>query len=140
MKEIEWKKDYCTGYEIIDSVHENLFSIMRRILKICDDSNFKKNEFVCRESIKYLRNYAEKHFSEEEGIMRKIGYSKYEYHKELHDEFKNKTVDEFERKLINTDYSKEVTVEYIEFFYDWLTNHILVEDRQITSWINKKEL
>ena len=46
MKEIEWKKDYCTGYEIIDSAHENLFSIMRRILKICDDSNFKKNEFV----------------------------------------------------------------------------------------------
>ncbi len=99
MKEIEWKKDYCTGYEIIDSAHEKLFSIMRRILKICDDSNFKKNEFVCRESIKYLRSYAEKHFSEEEGIMRKIGYSKYEYHKELHDEFKNKTVDEFERKL-----------------------------------------
>ena len=51
-----------------------------------------------------------------------------------------KYLDEFERKLINTDYSKEVTLEYIEFFYDWLTNHILVEDRQITSWINKKEL
>ena len=59
--------------------------------------------------------------------MRKIGYSKYEYHKELHDEFKNKTVDEFERKLINTDYSKEVTLEYIEFFYDWMTNHIFLE-------------
>ena len=133
MKEIEWKKDYCTGFEIIDSAHEKLFSIMRRILKICYDSNFKKNEFVCKESIKYLRSYAEKHFSEEEGVMRKIGYPKYEHHKKLHDEFKNKTVDEFERKLINTDYSKEVTVEYIEFFYDWLMNHILVEDRQIKS-------
>lgn len=133
MKEIEWKKDYCTGFDTIDSAHEKLFAIMRRILKICDDYNFKKNEFVCKESIKYLKSYAEKHFSEEEGIMRKIGYPKYEYHKKLHDEFKNKTVAEFERKLIDSDYSKKMTLEYIDFFYDWLMNHILVEDRKITS-------
>lgn len=135
MEAAEWKKDYCIGNELIDDAHEKLFSILRRIIKICNDSNFKKNQYICTESLKYLKSYAQRHFSEEEELMRKIGYSKYDYHKGLHDRFKNDSLYKYEKKLEASDYSRDATLEYICFFADWLKNHIMVEDKKIASEI-----
>lgn len=135
-KEIEWKERFNIGVENIDKAHQNLFSIVRKLIYLNQEE--KKGQWACAEGIKYFKNYAVKHFAEEEAYMLSIHYPGYEIHKRLHDDLRYKTLPALERDLVMSEYSPESIRHFLGICLGWLSGHILVEDRAITGNISAK--
>ncbi len=130
-KEAEWNKHFNIGVDSIDNAHRKLFSIVRRLVHLSKDEN--NGQWACAEGIKYFKNYAIEHFTDEEAYMRSIGYNGYEMHKRLHDDMRYKTLPALEKELTESDYSQESIHHFLGICLGWLTAHILIEDRAITG-------
>ncbi|MGN1350792.1 MAG: bacteriohemerythrin [Anaerovoracaceae bacterium] len=133
VKPLEWNDKYNIGEKIVDDAHQKLFGILRRVSSLLEQNDYEKNIHACIESIKYLKDYTHRHFSEEEAFMQSIGYPGFEAHKRLHDNLKMNTIPALEQDLEENSYSQESIKRYIGIFSGWLTGHILVEDQAITG-------
>ncbi len=131
-----WHDRYNIGVDIIDREHKKLFSIMNKLLAYGE--NETKSEWVCREGIKYFKEHAMKHFSEEEVYMASIGYSGFEMHRRLHDSFRKKTLPEIEKELEQTGYSPDAVKHFLGVCAGWLMGHTMTEDRAITGKVISK--
>ena len=60
MKQIIWNDRYKMGVDHIDKDHKSLFSTMNKLLQISEEE--EKNEWVCREGVKFLKNHSLEHF------------------------------------------------------------------------------
>lgn len=136
MNEIIWNDDFNIGVEIIDSAHQRLFSIVRRIMKMIDEN--KNQQLACEEGVKFFKNYAAQHFAEEEEYMRSINYQGYAMHKKLHDNLRDKTLPRLQQDLKDTGYSSESVDRFLGICISWLTGHIMIEDKAITGKVFSK--
>ena len=98
-----WQERYNVGVDIIDKEHKKLFGIMNRLFSMNEKES--KSQWVCQEGIKYFKDHALKHFTEEEVYMASIHYEGFETHRKLHDKFRQKTLPALERELEQTGYS-----------------------------------
>lgn len=136
---IKWNDRFNVGVETIDSAHEKLFSIVGSLIALNEDEH--KQHHACRESVKYFKSYALKHFAEEEDYMQSINYAGYAMHKSLHDNLRDETLPALEAELEEHDYSKEAVRHFIGICVGWLNAHIMIEDYAITGksaskWMN----
>ena len=138
LDELSWKSEYDIGDELIDSSHRRLFAVLRRVLMILQDGDSARNRNICRDAVKFLEAYTVKHFAEEEGFQRKIGYGGYKMHKALHDNLREVTLPSLKIELENNDYSNESIEAFISIFIGWLTGHIMVEDKAITGKVSSR--
>lgn len=133
-KEAEWNKRFNIGVDSIDNAHRKLFSIVRKLIHL---SNYENNgQWACAEGIKYFKNYAIEHFTDEEAYMLSIGYKDYEIHKRLHDDMRYKTLPALEKDLVESNYSQESIQHFLGICLGWLTSHIMIVDRAITGKIS----
>lgn len=137
MNEVKWNDRFNIGVDDIDKAHQRLFSIVGKLLSFNNEDEAKQ-QHACREGIKYLKNYAVKHFSEEEAYMKSIGYSEYELHKRLHDNMRDKTIPALETELEEENYSVESVQHFLGICIGWLTGHIMIEDHAITGRTSNK--
>jgi hemerythrin len=72
------------------------------------------------------------HFSHEERLMLKHGYDAYEEHKADHQDLVD-GVRELQQKFLQT--GKLDEKEHLEFLERWLTEHILVADIRLGSFL-----
>ena len=135
-KTAEWNKQFNIGVASIDHAHQKLFSIVRKLIHLSEDED--NGQWACAEGIKYFRNYAMEHFSDEEAYMKSIGYGGYEIHKHLHDDMRYKTLPALEKDLLESNYSPESIHHFIGICLGWLTAHIMIEDRAITGKVSNK--
>lgn len=131
MHEVEWDERFNIGAAIVDKAHQRLFSIVRRLMNLSEDE--KRSQWACAEAIKYFKNYAVKHFAEEEEYMQSIHYSGYAMHKRLHDNMRDKVLLALEKELEDSGYSEESIQHFLGICLGWLTGHIMIEDRAITG-------
>ena len=61
MNEIKYNERLNLGVEMLDKAHEKLFSIIRKLVALNEESTNKK--YISNEGIKYLENYTEKHIT-----------------------------------------------------------------------------
>ncbi len=132
-KEAEWNKRINIGVDSIDKAHRKLFLIVRRLMQLSKDES--NGQWACAEGIKFFKNYAIEHFTDEEAYMKSIGYEGYEMHKRLHDDMRFKTLPALEKDLKESNYSQESIHHFLGICLGWLTAHILIEDRAITGKI-----
>ncbi|MDE6603649.1 MAG: hemerythrin family protein [Lachnospiraceae bacterium] len=135
-KEAEWDKRFNIGVASIDKAHQKLFSIVHRLITLSKDES--SGQWACAEGIKYFKNYAIKHFADEEAYMQSIGYKGYDIHKRLHDDLRFKTLPALEKDLTESNYSQESIQHFIGICVGWLTAHIIIEDRAIAGMISNK--
>lgn len=135
-KEAEWDDRFNIGVDSIDKAHRKLFSIVHKLIGLSKDKS--SGQWACAEGIKYFKNYAVKHFADEEAYMRSIGYEGYEIHKRLHDDMRHKTLPALEKDLRESGYSEESIQHFIGICVGWLTAHIIIEDRAIAGLISNK--
>lgn len=140
MAEIKWNDRFNLGVEEIDNAHQKLFTIVNKLISFTENPD--KQQHACREGIKYFKNYAVKHFAEEEAYMQSIAYAGLTMHKSLHDNLRDKTLPALEEELEAENYSVDSVEHFIGICVGWLTGHIMVEDRAITGknankWIYK---
>lgn len=126
-----WQDRFDIGVEVIDREHRKLFNIINKLLSLSEHE--LKSQWVCQEGIKYFKDHAMNHFSEEEVYMASINYEGYEAHRRLHDNFRQKTLPELEKELQQTGYAPESISHFIGVCAGWLIGHTLTEDQAITG-------
>lgn len=131
VEEIKWNDRFNLGVETIDRAHQKLFSIVNKLIALNEDA--VKQPHACREGIKYFKSYTLKHFAEEEEYMRRIAYSDYGRHKQIHDNMRDKTIPALEKELEEENYSEASVQHFMGVCIGWLNAHIIMEDRAITQ-------
>lgn len=131
MKDIVWGDILSVGVEEIDEDHRKLVSIF----------NILNHSVMEEESPEYLAAVLEElinctvwHFSHEERLMLKYGYSESEEHKAEHQEL-IKSAKELQQEILRVD--KFVAEEHAEFLERWLTEHIFTADMRLGSYLSK---
>jgi len=130
---ITWQKEYALGVDFIDEAHQQLFLVIYRFLSVVEDRDTEKRKALCEAMLRYLIKYTLNHFKQEEAYMRKIKYSGYEIHKQLHDNLKNNTIPHLNSMLEEQKYSNDAIERFSAVLLGWLASHILVEDCAITG-------
>lgn len=127
----EMKEEYYIGIDEIDLQHKELFHIANEAYLLLKDEFIvdKFDEIVA--IIVRLRDYAVKHFEDEEKYMLSIGYKRFLSHKAEHTDFLEKVngID-----FDNLDYNQSQTLlDLLEFLNDWLIHHILERDKMFAQ-------
>ncbi|MCI8513503.1 MAG: hemerythrin family protein [Lachnospiraceae bacterium] len=131
MEKIEWDKKFNIGVGVVDKAHVKLFRIMKKLLEISEDTGTYPH--IYQEGIKYLEAYSMTHFSEEEEYMRSIRYGGYARHKQIHDNFRDKTLVSLKRDLELSSYSGVAVQRFVGTMSNWLAEHIMREDQAIVG-------
>ena len=125
----EMKDEFKTGIDFIDEQHSRLF-------EIADEAyNLLKNDFTIDkfdkviDLIDELKDYTVFHFKSEEEYMDSINYKKRFTQKIEHDAFLKK-LEEVDYRVIDKD-PDEYILKILEFLNQWLTGHILHNDKLI---------
>lgn len=124
-----WDDRFNIGVDIIDREHKKLFKIMNKMFAANQDPS--KRQWFCQEGIKYFKEHAIKHFSEEETYMQSVAYKDLEAHKRLHQDFRLQTLPALEHELEKTDYSQDAINHFLGVCAGWLIGHTLTEDQAI---------
>ncbi len=138
-KQIVWEDRFNIGVEAIDREHKKLFGIINKLLALKDQED--KSQWICQEGIKYFKDHAMKHFTQEEAYMAAIHYIGFDTHRRIHDDFRQKILPGLEEELSRTRYSQDSVNHFLGVCAGWLIGHTLTEDRAITGkstskWVN----
>ncbi|MDE7017013.1 MAG: hemerythrin domain-containing protein, partial [Lachnospiraceae bacterium] len=128
-KQLVWQDRFNIGVDFIDREHKKLFSILNRLF--ASRKLDGKSQWACQEGIKYFRDHAMKHFTEEEAYMASINYVGFETHRRLHDNFRKKMLPALEKELSQAAYAPEAIDHFLGVCAGWLIGHTLMEDRAI---------
>lgn len=130
---ISWDERYSVDHGIIDTQHQQLFSILAQLEKA---STKDANSESILKVIDELYNYTQMHFNLEEEIMMKGHYNKFEEHKMLHDEFKQSIL--IYREQFELFEANEIALILCKKLSDWLLNHILFTDQDYAHLLKLK--
>lgn len=128
---ILWKDEYKIGLASVDEQHEKLFELAGEIydlVKISEDVD-KFDQIVA--VLQELKDYTVFHFQDEEAYMLEIKWPKFFSHKVLHESFIEKVNSVNITSL--DDHQTDYLLEMLGFVLDWLQNHILQVDAEITK-------
>jgi hemerythrin len=118
---IEWNPDFNLDIPIIDAQHQGLVSAINS-LHFAMVNEF--GEDMLESIISMVREYTRFHFMTEETIFRTLGFPGTERHVELH----NKQIEAMLEIGQESMFSQNPG-SFLRFLGDWLTRHILREDR-----------
>jgi len=123
MSLIIWTKNFSVGNPALDSDHKILMSLINHIH---DAKKAGEDETAVASLLETLMDYAQQHFSREEGLMKKNNYPDLDRHREEHKMLTDQLSD------LLADYHKtgshETSDEIIEILRFWLVEHILEVD------------
>ncbi|MDR3165543.1 MAG: bacteriohemerythrin [Synergistaceae bacterium] len=127
-----WKEEYRLGVETIDNQHQQLFEMVDSLLQVIDDSKHGDYRKECADAISFLYDYTVKHFQSEEEYQASIGYADIEAHKLQHKRFVM-TVDNFAKRMIESDYDMKVVRAFSGSLVAWLNYHVAETDQKIVG-------
>jgi hemerythrin len=129
--QIKWDDRFKTNNGIIDTQHQELF-------RLCEElHSLHNNEFIIDkydkivDAIEALKAYTVYHFTAEERYMTGIGYRHIDTHKEQHQSFISK-LDAIDYNRLDYDQDSYL-LELLTFVIEWITEHILTEDKNIDN-------
>ncbi|WP_238918415.1 hemerythrin family protein [Clostridium sp. YIM B02555] len=125
----EMKEEYKIGVEHIDEQHKKLFELAdKAYMLLKDDFTIDKYDKII-EIITELKEYTIFHFKSEEEYMESINYKRMFTQKIEHDKF-IKELEAIDLNHIDQN-QDESLVKMLEFLNQWLTEHILKNDKLI---------
>jgi hemerythrin len=121
----QWDDRYRLGNELIDTQHKTLIELANSI-----PSAQGKSEVQA--AVMAVYKYTRKHFSDEEELMRQVGFPRYKEHQELH----HRLVGEL-NELSSRNLGDEASVlDFRTFVYKWIVNHLMHNDRELVDFVN----
>ena len=127
-----WKESYRLGVETIDKQHQQLFKMVDDLLEVVDAGEGKDYKQKCAEAVSFLYDYTVKHFQFEEGYQASIGYKDIEAHKLQHKRF-IVTVDNFAKRMVDSEYVMQVVRAFCGSLVAWLNFHVADTDQKIVG-------
>ncbi|RAU22091.1 cyclic nucleotide-binding protein [Paramagnetospirillum kuznetsovii] len=131
VKELVWRDDYSVNIQRIDNHHRRLIQMSNRLI---DASRKGKADAEMAEAMDFLMGYAMYHFAEEEALLELYGYPEQPGHAAKHKRLLAQ-IRELEERLVAESMPAD---ELLAFLHDWIVNHILVEDRRYSAFVNEK--
>lgn len=132
MSLFEWKPLYSVHIAQIDTQHQQLVGFMNGFYAAHQKTDFP----MAQKHLKDLLSFTQKHFSEEEELMRKNAYPDLVTHQESHKNLLHLVT------RLGQDYMTTPTAENGEklgnFLKNWLAGHILGVDKKYTPHLNGK--
>jgi hemerythrin len=128
----EWRDEYCTNVREMDEHHQQLFhtaNALNQALAVGEERN------IIQQTFDFLVHYATTHIAAEERLMEEHGFPEAERHRKHHEKFMNEVLlmSGRARKV-----SVQVNMDFVDFFKDWIINHILTEDRKYGPFLNER--
>ena len=124
-----WKESYRIGNDVIDNQHEELFHRIEKLIEMAQSADLEANRKQCEQMVDYLVEYTEFHFASEEALQNREGYTEYEQHKKIHQEFRNTVV--VYRQRITEEFSASMLKRFLGTLLTWLTVHVQGCDQKI---------
>lgn len=120
---MEWRESYSVNVKVFDQHHQHLFDLIN---KLHENMRVGKGHEVLDETLRSLVDYAQRHFTAEEELLKKTGYAGLPAHMVEHRKFMDKVNSLVEQhkngKIV-------VTSALLTFLCDWLKTHIAMTDR-----------
>ena len=132
----ELSENLLTGNEMIDSQHKELIEKINAVLKSCEQSNDK---VVAGNTLDFLEEYTNDHFSAEEQLQREIDYPGFAKHKAQHDAFKQTIADLQDMLQEEEGPSPAFVAKVQEKVVEWLYVHIEGFDRSVAEYKNMRD-
>ncbi len=129
MKDLIWNKTLSVDVKEIDEDHRKLVDLLNILNHSVVDGDAANYIEAVLEELIYCTVW---HFSHEERLMLKYGYEGFAEHKKEHQELIDSA------KSLQQKFQREgklLSSEDIEFLEHWLTEHILVTDMQLGSYL-----
>jgi hemerythrin-like metal-binding protein len=124
-----WKDEYSVGIFEIDSQHRTLIAILNRLYsELWEDKAQESLDAAIEELIEYTKT----HFAFEEALMEKYGYPGLPAHQAIHAKL-TREVGEFRNSIDQGRLANPL--DALPFLKDWLTLHILKQDKEYASLI-----
>lgn len=135
MSFMEWNKGYSVGVAIFDDEHKKLIAIINQLHEA---QASEVDKLALLRISDNLVEYTLMHFRHEEMYFDDWAYPDAAAHIAIHAKLRRQVFDY--RKQIQEKDSRELAEELAVFLRDWLTQHILVEDRQYGVFLLEKGL
>lgn len=131
MAELVWNEGMSVGIEAIDNDHKKIIELLARL---ANAHVTQLSEQAIGEIFVELERYVAEHFTREEALLEKIGYSDLIDHKKSHQAFVER-IPMLRKEWLESN-SFETTEKINAFLHQWLINHILVEDMDYVSAVH----
>ena len=131
---ITWNEELESNDPLVNAQHKGIFKRISDLNKVI--SGYRQDTLdeviknKIKETINFLTDYVVTHFRDEEDLMKRNNYSKFEEHKKLHSDF----VEVIEREKVKYEKSRGTLLDIINLnilISKWLVNHILKEDLEM---------
>ena len=132
MSRYEFTKDLETGNATIDKEHRELIQAVNKLLDACSEG---KGRASMDETIKFLNNYVNLHFSHEEQLQKQSSYPGLAAHRAFHEKYKQ-TLKEITSR-ISASGPTIVELGNLNRHISVLISHISTEDKKLGAFLNQ---
>ena len=132
MSRYEFTKNLETGNAMIDREHRELIQAVNRLLDACSEG---KGRAFMDETIKFLNNYVNQHFSHEEQLQKLSSYLGFAAHRAFQEKYKN-TLKEI-TSLISASGPTIAELGKLNKHISVLLSHITTEDKKLGAFLNQ---
>ena len=120
----DWSDKYLIGIDRIDNEHKEFFRIAHQFFTECLAD---EGEECIHNTLQFLGDYARKHFTREEALMKENEYPRYEDHTRLHKDF----IDNYSGLMAEFKESgptEKMVNKILSIVMEWLKDHIVEAD------------
>jgi len=128
---LAWNDSFSVKVKTLDGQHKNLFETVNELHTAMTQG---KAQAVTGAILKRLVRYTLDHFSWEEQAMEAAKYPGLAAHRTVHVDL-TRQVQDFMARYERGEGA--VNIELLSFLSDWLTKHILQQDREYGPWLNR---
>lgn len=131
MSIIKWNDELSVNISEIDRQHQQLIIMINELHSAMLQGRGKQ---MLGKIMKGLSEYIDEHFATEEKYFARFNYPETKNHVREHAEFIEK-INGFKQDLLRG--KQDITIEMIDFLSEWLSNHILIIDKQYEQYLHK---
>lgn len=131
-EQIRTDKGFGYRQSIIDKEHRELLQAVNKLLDACGEG---KGRVYMGETIKFLNDYVDRHFSHEELLQKQSNYPGFIPHKMFHDKYKQ-TLREITGGISASGPSIS-ELSKLNGHISILVSHIRTEDKKLGAFLNK---
>jgi len=133
MLKIEWEDNYSVGHQEIDNQHKQWIAFYNELHDYMMSGGTEGKQL---EMLKKIIDYTDYHFKYEEHLMKEFGFEHLIPHVREHVAFRNKMTE-----LYNDVEHGELVLnsQLLSKMLNWLTDHILSEDKKYAKLFGGRE-
>ncbi len=136
MEKFVWSDEYSVGIPETDEDHKKFFDIANHLIDLLEKKDVTKENLVL--AVDRIGEYANTHFKEEEDMFDTENYREAPQHTAAHELYRRR-VNYYMRALHEPDADiRQLASEIATFSIYWLSDHILLMDKQYTIFLKQK--